>query len=78
MTTDVRAPSVPIYLAGAFVEAGTPLEVRNPTDGSLVVFTTSATSGAVAGNALLLKVRTLKSLIARGSGRRAPGAMCHS
>ena len=36
MTTEVRAPSVPIYLAGEFVEAGTPLEVRNPADGSLV------------------------------------------
>ena len=30
MTTQVRAPTVPIYLAGEFVEAGTPLEVRNP------------------------------------------------
>ncbi len=36
MTTEVRAPSVPIYLAGEFVEAGRPLEVRNPADGSLV------------------------------------------
>jgi len=36
MTTEVRAPSVPIYLAGEFVEAGTPLDVRNPADGSLV------------------------------------------
>ena len=36
MTTEVRAPSIPIYLAGEFVETGTPLEVRNPSDGSLV------------------------------------------
>ena len=36
MTTDVRAPSLPVYLAGEFVEAGTPLEIRSPADGSLV------------------------------------------
>jgi len=36
MTTRVDALSVPIYLAGEFVEAGTPLEVRNPADGSVV------------------------------------------
>jgi len=42
MTTDVRAPSVPIYLAGEFVEAGAPLEVRNPADGSLVATTFQA------------------------------------
>ena len=36
MTTEVRAPSVPIYLAGEFVEAGTPLEVRDPATGELV------------------------------------------
>jgi len=42
MTTEVRAPSVPIYLAGEFVEAGTPLEVRNPADGSLVATTFQA------------------------------------
>jgi glyceraldehyde-3-phosphate dehydrogenase (NADP+) len=42
MTTEVRAPTVPIYLAGAFVEAGTPLEVRNPADGSLVATTFQA------------------------------------
>ena len=36
MTTDVRAPSVPIYLAGEFVETANALEVRNPADGSLV------------------------------------------
>jgi acyl-CoA reductase-like NAD-dependent aldehyde dehydrogenase len=36
MTTDVRAASVPIYLAGEFVEAGATLDVHNPADGSLV------------------------------------------
>src|SRR5687767_4525798 len=42
MTTEVRAPSVPIYLAGEFVEAGTPLEVRNPATGDLVATTWQA------------------------------------
>ena len=42
MTTEVRAPSVPIYLAGEFVEAGTPLEVRNPATGELVATTFQA------------------------------------
>jgi acyl-CoA reductase-like NAD-dependent aldehyde dehydrogenase len=36
MTTNVGAPAAPIYLAGEFVEAGTPLEVRNPATGELV------------------------------------------
>ena len=36
MTTDVRAPSSPIYLAGEFVETANALEIRNPADGSLV------------------------------------------
>jgi acyl-CoA reductase-like NAD-dependent aldehyde dehydrogenase len=36
MATEVRAPSVPIYLAGEFVEAGAPLEVRDPAAGELV------------------------------------------
>jgi glyceraldehyde-3-phosphate dehydrogenase (NADP+) len=36
MTTEVGAPTVPIFLAGEFTESGTPLEVRNPADGSLV------------------------------------------
>jgi glyceraldehyde-3-phosphate dehydrogenase (NADP+) len=36
MTTQVRTPTVPIYLAGTFVEAGTPLEVVNPATGELV------------------------------------------
>jgi acyl-CoA reductase-like NAD-dependent aldehyde dehydrogenase len=42
MTTEVRAANVPIYLAGEFVEAGVPLEVHNPADGSLVATTFSA------------------------------------
>ncbi len=42
MTTEVRAPSVPIYLAGEMVESGTPLEVRSPADGSLVATTFQA------------------------------------
>ncbi|MEX1278995.1 MAG: aldehyde dehydrogenase family protein, partial [Chloroflexota bacterium] len=42
MTTQVSAPSVPVYLAGEFVEAGTPLEVRNPATGELVATTWQA------------------------------------
>jgi glyceraldehyde-3-phosphate dehydrogenase (NADP+) len=42
MTTEVRAPSVPIYLAGEFVEAGAPLDVRNPATGELVATTFQA------------------------------------
>src|SRR5688572_6366442 len=42
MTTEVRAPSVPIYLAGEFVEAGAPLEVRDPASGDLVATTFQA------------------------------------
>jgi glyceraldehyde-3-phosphate dehydrogenase (NADP+) len=42
MTTEIRAASVPIYLAGEFVEAGTPLEVRNPADESVVATTFQA------------------------------------
>jgi acyl-CoA reductase-like NAD-dependent aldehyde dehydrogenase len=41
MTTEVTAPSVPIYVAGEFAAAGTPLEVRNPADDSLVATTFS-------------------------------------
>ena len=36
MATQVRAASVPIYVAGRFVAAGSPLEVRNPATGELV------------------------------------------
>ncbi len=42
VTTQVGAPSVPIYLAGEFVEAGSPLEVRNPATGELVATTWQA------------------------------------
>ncbi|HET7686317.1 MAG TPA: aldehyde dehydrogenase family protein [Candidatus Limnocylindria bacterium] len=42
MTTEVRAPTVPIYLAGEFVTAGTPLEVRNPATDELVATTFQA------------------------------------
>ncbi|MBW3613065.1 MAG: aldehyde dehydrogenase family protein [Chloroflexi bacterium] len=38
----VDASRVPIYLAGDFVEAGAPLEVRNPADGSLIATTFQA------------------------------------
>jgi glyceraldehyde-3-phosphate dehydrogenase (NADP+) len=43
--TTVAADSVPIFLAGEFVRAGTPLEVRNPATGELVATTWQA--GAV-------------------------------
>jgi glyceraldehyde-3-phosphate dehydrogenase (NADP+) len=42
VTTEIRAPSVPIYLAGEFVETGSPLEVRNPASGELVATTWQA------------------------------------
>lgn len=42
MTTEVRAPTVPIYLAGEFVEVGSPLEVRNPATGDLIASTFQA------------------------------------
>ena len=42
MTTEVGAPSTPIYLAGEFVEAGTPLEVWDPATGELVATTWQA------------------------------------
>jgi glyceraldehyde-3-phosphate dehydrogenase (NADP+) len=42
MTTELAAPTVSIYLAGEFVEAGSPLEVRNPADGSIVATTFQA------------------------------------
>ncbi|HLE58570.1 MAG TPA: aldehyde dehydrogenase family protein, partial [Candidatus Limnocylindria bacterium] len=40
--TTVAAESVPIYLAGEFVRAGTPLEVRNPATDELVATTWQA------------------------------------
>jgi acyl-CoA reductase-like NAD-dependent aldehyde dehydrogenase len=42
MATQVSAPTVPIYLAGEFVEAGSPLEVRNPATDELVATTFQA------------------------------------
>jgi len=39
MTTQVGTPTIPIYVAGEFVRAGTPLEVRNPATGELVATT---------------------------------------
>jgi glyceraldehyde-3-phosphate dehydrogenase (NADP+) len=42
MTTEVRAPIAPIYLAGEFVEDGTPLEVRNPATDALIATTFQA------------------------------------
>ena len=40
--TTVASPTVPIYVAGEFVEVGAPLEVRNPADDSLVATTFQA------------------------------------
>jgi acyl-CoA reductase-like NAD-dependent aldehyde dehydrogenase len=45
MTTEVRAPSVPIFLAGEFVEAGAPLEVRDPATDEVVATTFQAGAG---------------------------------
>jgi acyl-CoA reductase-like NAD-dependent aldehyde dehydrogenase len=42
MTTEVSSSTVPIYLAGDFVAAGTPLEIRNPASGELVATTFQA------------------------------------
>ena len=42
MTTQVTSETVPIYLAGEFVHAGTPLEVRDPATGELVATTWQA------------------------------------
>jgi acyl-CoA reductase-like NAD-dependent aldehyde dehydrogenase len=42
VSTEVSAGTVPIYLAGEFVEAGTPLEVRNPATDELVATTWQA------------------------------------
>jgi acyl-CoA reductase-like NAD-dependent aldehyde dehydrogenase len=39
VTTEIRAPTVPILLAGEFVESGTPLEVRNPATDEVVATT---------------------------------------
>jgi acyl-CoA reductase-like NAD-dependent aldehyde dehydrogenase len=42
MTTEIRAQTVPIFLAGEFVEAGAPLEVRNPANDEIVATTFQA------------------------------------
>jgi acyl-CoA reductase-like NAD-dependent aldehyde dehydrogenase len=42
MSTEVAASTVPIYLAGEFVEAGSRLEVRNPANDELVATTFQA------------------------------------
>jgi acyl-CoA reductase-like NAD-dependent aldehyde dehydrogenase len=42
VTTQVTSETVPIYLAGEFVRAGTPLEVRDPATGELVATTWQA------------------------------------
>jgi acyl-CoA reductase-like NAD-dependent aldehyde dehydrogenase len=42
MTATVGAHVAPIYLAGEFVEAGSPLEIRNPATGDLVATTFQA------------------------------------
>jgi len=42
VTTQVTSDTVPIYLAGEFVRAGTPLEVHDPASGELVATTWQA------------------------------------
>ena len=42
MTTQVSSDTVPIFLAGEFVRAGAPLEVRDPATGELVATTHQA------------------------------------
>jgi glyceraldehyde-3-phosphate dehydrogenase (NADP+) len=42
VTTQVTSETVPIYLAGEFVRAGSPLEVRDPATGELVATTWQA------------------------------------
>jgi glyceraldehyde-3-phosphate dehydrogenase (NADP+) len=42
VTTQVTSETVPIYLAGEFVRAGTPLEVRDPASGDVVATTWQA------------------------------------
>ncbi len=44
MTTEVRAPTVPIYVAGELVEAGAPLDVIDPANGEVVATTFQAGS----------------------------------
>jgi acyl-CoA reductase-like NAD-dependent aldehyde dehydrogenase len=63
MTTEVGAPTVPIYVAGEFVESGSPLEVRNPANDELVATTFQA--GAVE-----LERATVAAVEAFGKTRR--------
>ncbi|HLE88638.1 MAG TPA: aldehyde dehydrogenase family protein [Candidatus Limnocylindria bacterium] len=42
MTTPIESATIPIFLAGEFVRAGTPLEVRDPATGELVATTWQA------------------------------------
>jgi glyceraldehyde-3-phosphate dehydrogenase (NADP+) len=63
MSTQVGTPTVPIYLAGEFVEAGTPLEVRNPATGELVATTWQA-------GAAELERATVRAVEAFGRTRR--------
>jgi acyl-CoA reductase-like NAD-dependent aldehyde dehydrogenase len=42
MATTIASRTVPIYLAGEFVESGSPLEIRNPADDSVVANTFQA------------------------------------
>ncbi len=63
MTTQVSSETVPIYLAGAFVRAGTPLEVRDPATGELVATTWQAGSDE-------LETATRAAVAAFGATRR--------
>jgi len=66
MSTEVAASTVPIYLAGEFVESGSPLEVRNPANDELVATTFQAGAeelerATVAGVEAFGKTRRLAS-----------------
>ncbi len=63
MTTQVSSETVPIYLAGEFVRAGTPLEVRDPATGELVATTWQAGSDE-------LETATRAAVAAFGATRR--------
>ncbi|HYM52554.1 MAG TPA: aldehyde dehydrogenase family protein [Candidatus Dormibacteraeota bacterium] len=63
MSTQIGTPTVPIYLAGEFVQAGTPLEVRNPATGELVATTWQA-------GAAELERATVRAVDAFGKTRR--------
>ena len=66
MTTQVTSETVPIFLAGDFVRAGSPLEVRDPATGELVATTWQAgpqelEQATVAAVAAFHKTRRLAS-----------------